>query len=291
MNILTLNAHSWCEPDQPAKIMEVARLLVRERIDVVAIQEANQLHAGIPGAHPVVQVHGDVAAGADNYADLLARACRHLGVDYQAHWVEAHLGFGIYDEGVAVLVRAQGPEAPRVQDVVPVLVGDYPFADVRRRVVLAVRIEVQGQSLWVASGHFSWWEMDGQPQFAQEWEAFSRWARSCGQELVILAGDLNAPADASGQGADLWRSHGWVDTRDACARPEGCQTIVGGIAGWEDAREAMRIDYVLSNRPVDVDAHRVVFGHDSDTPVVSDHAGVLVAMNMQSSGKETFVDE
>ena len=42
MKLLTLNTHSWLEVHQIPKIFELAQFIVREQVDVVALQEVNQ---------------------------------------------------------------------------------------------------------------------------------------------------------------------------------------------------------------------------------------------------------
>ncbi|KQB84229.1 endonuclease/exonuclease/phosphatase family protein [Corynebacterium oculi] len=276
MKVLSLNAHSWCEPDQPAKIMDTARLIVEEGVDVVAVQEANQLQGGVPWRSTRYGGPSALPMGADNYAQALAEACAHLGGEYRCYWAEAHQGFGKYDEGVGLLVRAEEHAA----EAHAVVLAEYPYADVRRRVALALKIRGWG---WVLSGHFSWWKREGQALFAQEWEAIEGFARRHPGERVCVAGDLNNPATVAGEGYSLIRQRGWMDTRDLARDVEGHDTIAGKISGWEGARAGARIDYVLVNEPLPVASHRVVFAGEG-SPVVSDHYGVLVDME-QDTGK------
>ncbi|MBC3185980.1 endonuclease/exonuclease/phosphatase family protein [Corynebacterium sp. zg-331] len=278
MKVLSLNAHSWCEEDQSAKIMVTARLIVTEGVDVVAVQEANQLQDGVAWRSARFQGPSALPVGADNYVQVLAEACAHLGGEYRCYWAEAHQGFGKYDEGVGLLVRtkptAGESAAPAVTEVRRLVLADYPYVDVRRRVALAVRILGWG---WVLSGHFSWWTAAGEDLFRREWQVIEDFARSYPDELVCVAGDLNNPATVRGEGYSMIRDLGWLDTRDLAPRSQGHDTIAGSIVGWEEARVGARIDYVLVNRPVAVRAHRVVFT-GREEPVVSDHYGVLVQM-------------
>ena len=266
MKVLSLNAHSWCESDQIAKIRDTARLIVDEGVDVVAVQEANQLQGGIPWRSERYGGPSALPVGADNYVQVLAEMCAHLGAEYRCYWAEAHQGFGKYDEGVGLLARADS-----VTETHPLVLADYPYTDVRRRVALAARIRGWG---WVISGHFSWWEVEGQRLFEGEWGAIERFVREHPGERVCVAGDLNNPATVVGEGYSLIRERGWWDTRDLARRAEGHDTIAGKISGWEKARGGARIDYVLINQRVWVSEHRVVFTGE-ESPVVSDHYGVL----------------
>ena len=43
MRFLTLNTHSWCEIHQIAKIRTLAKFIIEQQVDVIALQEVNQL--------------------------------------------------------------------------------------------------------------------------------------------------------------------------------------------------------------------------------------------------------
>lgn len=281
MKFLSLNAHSWCEADQPAKIMDTARLIVSEAVDVVALQEANQLQGGVPWRSEYFCGPSTLAVGADNYAQALAAACAHLGEPYHCYWAEAHRGFGKYDEGVGVLVRRRVQPRPSARARAVVL-ADYAYEDVRRRVALAVPGEGWG---WVLSGHFSWWASEGQQLFAREWRAVEEFAGEHAGERICVLGDFNNPTTVEGEGYSLVRGLGWLDARDGAREVAGHDTIPGRIVGWEQAEGGARIDYALVNHPVPVRSHRVVLD-GVGSPVVSDHYGVLVEIEAQEKGTE-----
>ena len=56
-------------------------------------------------------------------------------------------------------------------------------------------------------------------------------------------------------------------------------TKIGTIAGWYNSEAGRRIDYILSSKPVDVLQSSVRF-NGKETPVVSDHAGVAVTVDL-----------
>ncbi|KQB87454.1 endonuclease/exonuclease/phosphatase family protein [Corynebacterium lowii] len=289
MKFLSLNAHSWCEADQPAKIMDTARLIVAEGIDVVALQEANQLQESVPWRSPRFRGPSTLEIGADNYAQALAEACAHLGEEYACYWVEAHQGFGKYDEGVGLLVRTSGSglanarlaDAPTVTEVAILVLAEHPYEDVRRRVALAAKVDPWG---WVISGHFSWWRARGEELFAGEWGVVDSFAAEHAGERICVLGDLNSPCTVEGEGYSLVRAGGWIDTRDEALLVEGHDTMGGKIAGWEGCEQGARIDYALVNTPVRVDSHRVVFD-GKNTPVVSDHYGIVVELDVDGEGE------
>ncbi|KKO54905.1 hypothetical protein [Paenibacillus sp. DMB20] len=70
---------------------------------------------------------------------------------------------------------------------------------------------------------------------------------------------------------------GWHDLyRSAEVRGEG-STVVKAIAGWEDIKKPLRIDYIFSSLPVKVRSSTVVM-NGKNGPVISDHFGVAVEL-------------
>ncbi len=360
MKLLTLNAHSWLEIHQPAKILATARAIISEGVDVVALQEANQLRDGLKLAHDEAGTgtgaagsagvagaagSGAIAISCDNYAYLLAEALQQLGHRFTWAWVPAHVGFELYDEGVAILVREgaefkaaefralvmedEGFEYPIQPGAsAPLPIHSYEYDDVRRRVALAVKLVPSEDSgcddavrdearaiasassessawsngFWLLSGHFSWWDKPGYALFQPEWEAVHAFAeREKGTADVsvagdvsgatagastsaglptIVCGDLNAPAANKGQGYDLVRSLGWIDTFAETTDSRGGNTVVAPISGWEGHDEPRRIDYILTNTRAEVLSHSVIFDGEHH-PVVSDHYGVIAELKLQ----------
>jgi len=106
MRFLTLNTHSWCEIHQIAKIRTLAKFIIEQQVDVIALQEVNQLTST-----PVVKEPLNYRGGAgvpvreDNYALLLVQALNEMGATYEWTLTEAHIGWDLYDECVAILSR------------------------------------------------------------------------------------------------------------------------------------------------------------------------------------------
>ena len=106
MRFLTLNTHSWCEIHQIAKIRTLAKFIIEQQVDVIALQEVNQLTST-----PVVKEPLNYRGGAgvpvheDNYALLLVQALNEMGATYEWALTEAHIGWDLYDECVAILSR------------------------------------------------------------------------------------------------------------------------------------------------------------------------------------------
>ena len=99
MRFLTLNTHSWCEIHQILKIRILAKFIIEQQVDVIALQEVNQLTST-----PVVKEPLNYRGGAgvpvreDNYALLLVQALNEMGASYEWTLTETHIGWDLYDE-------------------------------------------------------------------------------------------------------------------------------------------------------------------------------------------------
>ncbi|WP_158256062.1 endonuclease/exonuclease/phosphatase family protein [Corynebacterium sp. 13CS0277] len=268
MKLLTLNTHSWLEEHQIPKIFSLARQIVARGVDVVCLQEVNQYQHS-PAVYDPEGYTGAATRPVreDNYAWLLVRALRALGWEApQWAWAEAHEGFGLYDEGVAIISRHPVEQVEVLPHHTP---GTEPYAysDVRRRVSLAARINGR----WVVTTHLSWW-----PQARTEWEALQPQLENLGGgEAMILAGDINNPAHLRGEGYDLMITSGWVDSFHTAGTVLGEATVHKKIHGWEDNEEALRIDVVLCTPDLQPTHHEVVFA-DNTADALSDHSALIV---------------
>ena len=67
-------------------------------------------------------------------------------------------------------------------------------------------------------------------------------------------------------------STGLIDTHTIAKHTKGENTVHREIAGWEGSSDAKRIDFVFTDRLVDVASHTVVF-RDNSPEAISDHSG------------------
>ena len=276
MKILTLNTHSIQEPDYPAKLDRCVRALIRQRPDIIAMQEVNQTAqapvlpaADLAGRSPVP---GSVPIRRDNHAAAVARGLRQAGIDCFWAWLPVKLGYGKYDEGLA-LMSLGAPIA--AVDLFPVSRStDY----VNWRTRAALGIQVQGRRDWFYCVHLGWWE-DPQEPFRDQWSRLQ--TRVAGKRLsapLWLLGDFNAPDSLRGQSYDLVARSGWMDTYQAAAWKDDGITVPGPIDGWQDTPgqdpAGMRLDYIWCSRQLPIRSSQVVF-NGINGPIVSDHFGVL----------------
>ncbi|WP_455123924.1 endonuclease/exonuclease/phosphatase family protein [Rothia mucilaginosa] len=278
MRFLTLNTHSWCEIHQIAKIRTLAKFIIEQQVDVIALQEVNQLTSTPVVEHPLHFRGGaGIPVREDNYALLLVRALEALGARYEWTLTETHLGWERYDECVAVLSRLP------IRGIKPINMSpDYTYFQVQRRAAQATLIETETGTFWCATTHMSWWDFDGEPLFAQEYAHLSQELAECARTApVLLSGDFNSAAHLSNEGYALVTSSGMVDTRSLAEHTDGENTVHREIAGWEGSTDAKRIDFVFADRLVDVVSHAVVF-RDNSPEAISDHSGLLLEIDPAS---------
>ncbi|MBM7051167.1 MULTISPECIES: endonuclease/exonuclease/phosphatase family protein [unclassified Rothia (in: high G+C Gram-positive bacteria)] len=277
MKILTLNTHSWVELHQIPKIKTLAKFIIDEDIDVVALQEVNQHQETLAiSADEYYLSATERAVHHDNFGLLLAHFLKDLGRPYYWSWVDAHEAWNAYDEGVAVFSKVK----PR--QVAPIVMDDsYDYSQVWRRTALALEIPHADGSFWVASTHMNWWFIEDKYLFASDFASLDSQLRQlAGKAPVILAGDFNNDPETPEEGYAEVISRQWHDTYPLAKAREGEYTVHKKIAGWETATKAMRIDFIFTDQPLQVDYHRVVFA-DNSPEAISDHSGVLVDFDPQ----------
>ena len=285
MRFLTLNTHSWCEIHQIAKIRTLAKFIIEQQVDVIALQEVNQLTST-----PVVKEPLNYRGGAgvpvreDNYALLLVQALNEMGATYEWTLTETHIGWDRYDECVAILSRLP------IRGIKPINMSPgYGYHQVQRRAAQATLIETETGTFWCATTHMSWWDFDGEPLFAQEYAHLSQELAECARTApVLLGGDFNSAAHLPDEGYAFVTSTGLIDTRTIAKYTKGENTVHREIAGWEGSSDAKRIDFVFTDRLVDVASHTVVF-RDNSPEAISDHSGLLLEIDPASWAPNSFM--
>lgn len=272
MKLLTLNTHSLAEGDSSREIAIFADMVSRERPEIIALQEVNQTSAEQvvsmlhENYHPCID---GVATRQDNYVYRAAELLRKKGVEYYWTWLPIKLGYGKFEEGVALLSRSPILET----DIVTVSRKD-DFSDWRTRKLVGIRTKTLPEE-WFFSVHLGWWN-DADEPFSEQWE---RTVKHLSQyRRVWLMGDMNSPAQVRCKGYDLMLKSGWYDSYQLAEKKDNGITAVSSIDGWrgrDGADNGMRIDLILCNAREMVSESRVVF-NDVNYPVISDHYGVMV---------------
>lgn len=267
MKVLTLNTHSWLEENQLEKCKMIAQEIVTGDYDIIALQEVNQTIAAQTIVPDGLYCPTDtlVEIKEDNFALRLVEELQLLDCDYYWSWTYSHVGYDIYHEGNALLSKQ------------PIIAKEYLASqatdvwDHTTRKNLSGVTEADGQIVQVVSCHFSWWQ-DG--KFAYEWQQTEAFLAERADTLLIL-GDFNNDAASSGHQLVLDSSLQLQDSFLTATETIGEASVVKAIDGWQDNREALRIDYVFASNDLQATEYEVVFD-GTRTPIVSDHFGIKV---------------
>ncbi|WP_100331301.1 endonuclease/exonuclease/phosphatase family protein [Bacillus xiapuensis] len=261
MKLLTLNCHSWMEEDQLEKIKILAETIKERSYDVIALQEVSQ---------PIDSESINERIKQDNFILVLLDELKKLGItDYQYFWDFSHIGYGMYEEGVALLTKHPIEEKNSF-----FLTQSEDTNNWKARKIAGIKIRFQNQSIAFYSCHLGWWEDKEEPFTIQA----DTLCKKAGKDAkYFLMGDFNNDANVSGEGYDYLLSKGLYDTYQLAKKKDGGATVRGKIAGWEENQQALRVDYIFSSFPVEVEESCVIF-NGKHKPVISDHFGVEVTI-------------
>lgn len=274
MKVLTLNTHSWMEEDPYGKLESLVESLAAEAYDIIALQEVNQSMDGdVIKDETFISPREDqliVPIKEDNFAYLLVEKLKEKGLSYYWSWAANHIGYDVYDEGVAVLSR----EPFKAESHLISRADDYASHYTRK--VLKAKIERSGKRWTVMSAHYSWWKNDQEEKlFQHEWEQTLAVIQPDERERLIVMGDFNNEPQTENEGyALIERTAPFIkDSFKAAGTSIGEATVERAIDGWEGHQDHKRIDYVFVGNGVQVNRYRVVFDGKAQ-PVISDHFGV-----------------
>lgn len=277
MKVLTLNTHSWMEPMPQQKLRQLAAAISMADYDVIALQEVNQTKGRSviqPSAyfHPA-KVQEPIRE--DNFAYQLVEQLAGLGTHYHWTWRCAHIGYDIYEEGVAILSKQ-----PITAEAFFASAGTDP-SDYRTRVIVAGQTKLADRLVTVLSGHYSWWSHEPGTGFAYEWQQTEAFLEDVDTPLLIM-GDFNNPAHIADEGYALVQSSPLQlqDAFAAAAETIGEFTVEKTIDGWSESTDKLRIDLIFLSQEFAVKSYQVMFDGQA-TPVVSDHYGVAAELAWQ----------
>lgn len=278
MKILTLNTHSLQEENYPQKLDWFVEGILREKPDLIAMQEVNQSISEeemdismLVGQFPIP---GCMTIRKDNHAAQVAYRLNQAGVACSWAWLPIKLGYDKYDEGVAIL--SLGRKIRSVDSFPISKINDY--SNWKTRKVLGVRLE--GMADWFYSVHMGWWD-DQEDPFLQQLKVLNCCvAKKRAYAPVWLLGDFNAPSVVRNESYDAMLYSDWHDTYLSAPRKDDGITVGGIIDGWRDKvpagiKKGMRLDYIWCSQPQPIRYSYVVF-NGAREKVVSDHFGVLI---------------
>lgn len=280
MKLLTLNCHSLQEKNAAKKQAWFVDVVARERPDLIALQEVNQTRTAplvdptrLAGFCP--DPNCPVPVRWDNHAAEVANRLRRAGLPCTWTWTAAKVGYGIYDEGLALFSLTQ----PIAQVDAFRISHSSDYENWRTRKVLGVRLD-RNES-WFYTVHMGWWQ-DPEEPFQAQWQVLEQGLESKRKAgPVWLLGDFNGPAEVRDESYDLIRSSGWKDTYTLAQKKDSGLTVEGVIDGWRDkladpeGTNGMRIDQIWCSQQVPV-ANSYVMFNGKNGPQVSDHYGVQI---------------
>ena len=271
MKILTLNTHSIIEKNYEEKLVNFVEMIKEELPDVFALQEVNQSMAmpeigDASAVGYIVCKECEVTIRTDNHAYRVAEMLLASGMKYQWTWVPAKVGYGIYDEGIAIFSKTTIEETQQFY-----ISQSEDYNNWKTRKVLGICTN----DVWFYSVHMGWWNDEEEP-LAKQWDIVVEQLKERTQ-ICFVMGDFNSPADKKQEGYEYVVRSGWNDTWQMAKLKDDGITVGGNIDGWTDKmdQKEMRIDYIFCNKEISVESSNVVF-NGKNYPVVSDHYGVLV---------------
>lgn len=279
MKILTLNTHSLVEPDYESKLKLFVKMIIKERPDVVALQEVNQLMAAAevnPGDEYVEVYRFKGKIREDNHAYRVSQMLKEAGLSYYWTWIGAKKGYDIYDEGMAIFSLTPILETRQFY-----ISQSQCYSNWKTRKVLGIKTGETPE--WYFSIHMGWWDDEEDP-FAAQWDNFQEELKIqvLWNQKIWLLGDFNSPANNEDQGYGYVKQHGWLDTWELARSKDSGVTVEKEIDGWRDRKASgspavigMRLDYIWCNYPAKVRSTEVVF-NGKHYPVVSDHYGIMI---------------
>lgn len=263
MKLLTLNCHSWQEENQMHKIKYLAEVINNKDYDVVALQEVSQLIESEVIEYPIKK---------DNFAILLKQELDNYNKDkYSFYWDFSHIGFDKYEEGLAIFTKH------KVIDNESFLITNSSDKNYwKTRKIVKSKISYKDKILNFYSCHLGWWN-DLEEPF--DYQVDNLLKKSEPNEYSFFMGDFNNNAFVRNEGYDYLISKGLKDLFVLANERDSGITVKGKIDGWDENKEKLRLDLVLSNNNIEVKTSKVIFnGKNKD--IISDHFGVETIINI-----------
>jgi endonuclease/exonuclease/phosphatase family metal-dependent hydrolase len=276
-SVLTLNLHTWQEPDQLEKFDRIARYVAEQNISCLCLQECGQRESASI-------VDADEGLRADNAALIIHERLERYGLKYGMIWSFSHYSFGAYEEGSAILTQL--PILGRCSRFVSA--DDDPASVQSRNVVMARLAAAPNAVVDVYSAHLSPPEsglgdqlaalgtfVEETPEVLETMKPPPPKRRGpppkrvpvqetvISTRLVCVAGDFNDEPAGVGE---AMKSAGFLDASSAAREAQP------GVGTFSDGRW---LDYVFIRPALRPHDARVVFTGD-DSPPVSDHRAVAV---------------
>lgn len=277
MKLLTLNTNSYVGQDAISNMAALCQAIADGGYDVIALQEVNQdlnkPEVPLSELDDYIPCQDRVAVKEDNYAFQIVQALRASGQHWTWSWLAVHVGWGKFDEGLAILT----PHTIRKTNAFFVS-RDKNYWNPKTRMALGTQIEIDSRKQWFYSVHFDKWH-DASESFDGQWDRFARHALDTAAPVFVM-GDFNNDANVKNEGYDYVLTHsGLFDTYAKAEYKDAGMTVGDYIAGWSehDHPKEIRVDFIFSNTDLPVLSSQIVFNGKDQKPV-SDHFGLEVTL-------------
>lgn len=260
MKLITINTHSIVEPYYETKLHTFVETILREKPDIIAMQEVNQT----ANAKPVLKNgEGLIPIKTDNHALKAVQLLKEGGLNYNLVWLGIKSGYSIYDEGIALL------SIESIMSTKSCLLSKRDdYNNWKTRKALFAKVD----NVWYGCLHTGMWN-DAEEPFSMQWDRLQNNLPNGSSDNIFLMGDFNCPSHKKGEGYDKIISSGWFDTYTLAKIKDEGFTTCGKIDGWRTSRR-QRIDYIFTNHKIKVEKSETLFGQNP----VSDHLGVMITL-------------
>ncbi|MGL4570901.1 MAG: endonuclease/exonuclease/phosphatase family protein [Clostridium sp.] len=254
MKLLTLNCHSWREDNQIEKIKYLAKVIKEKEYDVIALQEVSQ----------------KIGIEKNNFCNILIEELTNIGAGmYNYIWDFSHIGYDIYEEGLAILTRHKIKESSSFYVSKN---KDYKFYK-SRKIVEAI-ISINNCDIQFLSCHLGWWNDESESFTHQVDKLYEHVRNDCSS---FIMGDFNNDAFIENEGYDYLLKKPLYDTYNLAVIKDSGITVEGKIDGWKDCSSSKRLDLILTNKKSYVERSEVIF-NNKNKEIVSDHYGVEIEL-------------
>lgn len=258
MRLLTINVHSWLEENQLEKLDILAKTIAEKKYDVVAMQEVNQL------------LSSEIGIKDDNFGKLLLNKIKEYSdEDYKYYWTYSHIGFDRFEEGLGILVKG---DVVAVEDFY--CTAHKTVKSIESRKILKVDLKINEKIVEFYSCHMNLPTCKDE-NIEENLNNLINYTNN--NNLKIFMGDFNT--DYFNQKDDYKKiiEKGLFDTYEMAQIKDTGVTVYKNISGWEDSLCQKKLDYIFTNKKLNVDESFVIFNGEN-LPIISDHNGLEVTL-------------
>lgn len=261
MKLLTINVHSWLEENQLEKLNILAKTIIEKKYDVIAMQEVNQL---------ISSELIELGIREDNFGKLLLDKINEYGEQgYKYYWTYSHIGFDKFEEGLAILAKG---EVVAVEDFY--CTAQQAVTSIESRKILKVDLKINDGIVEFYSCHMNLPTCKGEDI---EQNLYNLVNYTDNTNLKIFMGDFNTDYFNQVDEYKAILEQGLFDTYEMALKKDKGVTVYKNISGWEDSMCQKKLDYIFSNKKLNVEESFVIF-NNVNYPIISDHNGLEVTL-------------